>query len=86
MITCMKSLLYKVEYPDGTTDQLADNIIAENMMSQVDSEGHHYQVLTEVTDHKKDYSAISKLDGFMKSSNGKLHQKRTACGRKILLE
>ena len=25
--------LYKVEYPDVTTEQLADNIIAENMMS-----------------------------------------------------
>ena len=63
MITCMKSLLYKVEYPDGTTDQLADNIIAENMMSQVDSEGHHYQVLTEVTDQKKDHVAIAKVGG-----------------------
>ena len=33
-------------------------IIAENMMSQVDSEGHHYQVLTEVTDQKKDDSSM----------------------------
>ena len=32
--------LYKVEYPDGTTEQLVDNIIAENILSQVDSEGH----------------------------------------------
>ena len=38
--------LYEAEYPDGTTKQLEANIIAENMMSQVDSEGHHYQVLT----------------------------------------
>ena len=30
--------LYEVEYPDGMTEQLAANIIAENMMSQVDSE------------------------------------------------
>ena len=43
--------LYKVEYPDGTAEQLAANIIAENVMSQVDSEGHHYQELTEVNDH-----------------------------------
>ena len=40
--------LYEVEHPEGTTEKLADNIIAENMMSQVDSEGHHYKVLTEV--------------------------------------
>ena len=35
------------------------------MLSQVDSEGHHYQVLTEVTGHKKDYSSIAKIDGFI---------------------
>ena len=29
--------LYEVEYTDGTTEQLAANIIAENMMSQFDS-------------------------------------------------
>ena len=33
------------------------------MMSQVEFEGHHYQVLTEVTDHKNDDSAIAKVDG-----------------------
>ena len=61
-----KNSLYEVEYPDGTTEQLAANIIAENMISQVDSEGNHCQILTEVTDHKKDDSAISKVDGFIK--------------------
>ena len=78
--------LYGVEYPDGTTGQLASNIIAENMMSQVDSEGHHYQVLTEVTDHKKDDSAIAKVDGFIKSISGKIYRNRTTCGWKILVE
>ena len=65
--------LYEVEYPDGTTEQPEANIIAENVMSQVDSEGHHYQVPTEVTNHKNDDSAISKVDGFTKSISGNLH-------------
>ena len=38
--------LYEVEYPDGTMEQLVDNIIPENMMSQVDSEGLPYQLFT----------------------------------------
>ena len=57
--------LYEVEYPDGMVEQLASNIIAENMLSQVDSEGHHYQLLTELTYHKKYDSDISKVDGFI---------------------
>ena len=78
--------LYEVEYPDGTTEQLLANTIAENMMSQVDSEGHHYQVLTEVTDHKKDDIDISKVGGFIKSSSDNLHRKRTNSGWKLLVE
>ena len=78
--------LYEVEYPYVTTQQLAANMITENMMSQVDSEGHHYQVLTELTDHKKNYSAIAKLDCFVKSSSGNLHQKSTTRGWKLLVQ
>ena len=44
--TTHSKYLYKVEYPDGTTEQLEAKIIAENMMSQVDSEVNHYHVLT----------------------------------------
>ena len=58
--------LYEIEYTDGTMQQPVANIIADNMMSQVDSEGHNYQVLTEVTYYKKDDSSISKVDGFIK--------------------
>ena len=78
--------LYEVEYPDGTTKQLADNIIAGNIMSQVDSEGHHYQVLTEVADHNKDGSAISNVDSFVKSSSVNLHWKRKTRCWKLLVE
>ena len=78
--------LYEIEYTDGTTEQLAANIIAENMMSQVDSEGHKYQVLTEVTDHKKDDSDIAKVNSFIKSSSVNLHRKRKNCLWKLLVE
>ena len=56
------------------------------MMLQVDSEGHHYQVLTEVTDHKEDDSGISKVGSFIESSSGNLHRKRKNRGWKILVE
>ena len=39
------------------------------MISQVDSEFHHYQVLTEVTEQKIDNSAITNVDSFIKASN-----------------
>ena len=52
---------------------MAANIITENMLSQIDSKGHHYQVYTKVTDNKKGDSSIAKVDGFIKSSSGNLY-------------
>ena len=78
--------LDEVEYPDGMMEQLSDNIIAENILSQVGSEGNHYQLLTEVTDNKKDDSDIVKVGGFIKYSSGNLHRKRTSHGWKLLVE
>ena len=57
--------------------QLTANKITENIISQVDSEGHHYQLFTEVTGHKRYESAITKVNGYVKYSSGNLHRKST---------
>ena len=49
----------------STTDQLTDKIIADNTVSQVESEGCHYQVLTEKIYHKRDDSVITNINGFI---------------------
>ena len=78
--------IYEVNYPDGTMKQLAANKTAENMLSKVDSEGHHYQVSTKVKYHKIYYSDITKINVFIKYSNGNLHWNMKTCGWKILTE
>ena len=55
------------------------------MLSQVDCEVHHYQVLNEVTDHKKDDIAISKVGDLIKSSSGYPHWNRMTRGWKLLV-
>ena len=67
---------YEVEYPDGTTNQPTDKIIAENMISQVESKGHYYQVLPGVTVNKRDGNITTKVNSFIKSSNRYLQHKQ----------
>ena len=43
---------YEVEFPDGATDTFTANLISENMMSQVDAEGHSYSILSAIIDHR----------------------------------
>ena len=78
--------LYEVKFPDLTTEQLVDNIIAENILSQVDHECNIYKVLTEVADNKNYDCDIAKLDGFIKSSSGNLQWNRKTRGWKLLVE
>ena len=55
------------------------------MLSQADSEGHQYPLFTEATYLKRDDIAIIKVNGFIKSINGNLHQKNTTHGWKLLV-
>ena len=61
-------------------------MISENMLSQVDSEGHHYQVLKEMSDHYADGSELKRSDGFIRSCGGNLHGNKTTRCCKLEVE
>jgi hypothetical protein len=69
-IPILDSREYEVEFPDGATDVFTANIIAENLYSQVDSEGNSYSILEEIIDHKSDSTAVSKDDGYETTKQG----------------
>ncbi len=76
---------YVVEFTDGTTENYFANVIAECMYAQVDSEGNQYQLLSEITDHRSDNSAIQIADGFTTSRNGNRVPKSTTRGWSLLV-
>ena len=59
--------VYDVMFPDGAIQQYSANIIAENLYSQVDEEGHRYQLLEGIIMHRKHSQAVSKEDAYDKS-------------------
>jgi hypothetical protein len=75
---------YELEYDDGTADRYFANVIAENLYSQVDSEGHQFLVIQEITEHHRDSTAIDVADGFTISKNGNKVPKKTTRGWKFL--
>jgi hypothetical protein len=56
-------------------DTFTANIIAENLYSQVDSEGNSFSILVEIVDHKSDGMAVSKDDGYKVTKEGCKHPK-----------
>ena len=53
------------------------------MLSEVDSEGHKYQVIKDISAHSVDMIALKKSDGFIRSYGGNLHAKKTTRYRKL---
>ena len=72
--------VFEVEFCDGHTVAMTANAIAENLFSQVDSEGHRLLLMEEIIDHRRGSSAISLENSFVKSANGKKRRKETTKG------
>ena len=75
-----------VEMSDGSSQELTSNITNQSMSAQVYSEGHHYQLLQEITDHSKYRSAIPISDGMIRLHNGNVVPKKTTRGWDLLVE
>jgi hypothetical protein len=76
-----------VRFQDGAEQAYAANLIAENLYSQVDQEGHHFTLMKEIIDHEVSESAALPRDqSQVRDQSGRLRPKRTTKGWKMLVE
>ena len=54
---------YEVEFPDGTTDEVEANVVAESMVAECDPEKRQYRIFKEISDHRKDKNDLNVTDG-----------------------
>ena len=74
---------YDIELIDGTTETLTANIIAENLLVQVDEEGHRQLLLDEIIDYRRNNDAVHKSDSFIETNTGNRQRKMTKKGWEI---
>ncbi len=58
-------------------EEYAANVIAKNIYSQVDQEGHQFVILKEIIDHHKDQTAVAIDDKWVQHSINKTLCKTT---------
>ncbi|CAJ1938463.1 unnamed protein product [Cylindrotheca closterium] len=71
---------YEVDYADGGTEIFAANILAENLLAQVDEHGHKHRLMEEISDHRKTAKAITKSAGSMLLPSGRTRKRQTTAG------
>ena len=76
----MNTKIYDVMFPDGSVQQYAANSIAENIYSQIDSDGHRYQLMDHIMGHRTDGRAVARSEAFIVSKNGNKTRRQTTKG------
>ena len=82
----LKTLMYDVEFPDGAVKQYAGNVIAENVLSQVDQSGYHTQHLRRILAHKRLDDAVDIEDAYFTTKRGVRRRRQTTVGWQFLCE
>jgi hypothetical protein len=83
----LNSIVYEVEFPDGQVKEYAANMIAENMLTQVDSDGYSTTILKAIIDYRKDEAvAVSKADKYVYTSSGQSRLRKTTIGWSMLIQ
>ena len=69
---------------DGSEYRYHANVIAENIFAQCDDEGRRHAILKEITDHRKDNSAVDVTKGYTTTRKGVRIPKTTTRGWQLL--
>ena len=76
----LDSRQYEIEYLDGTTEVLTANIIAKNLLAQVDNQGHRHLMIDKIEDHQKNSDAVPKEKGTTITPSGLQRKRKTTKG------
>ena len=81
----LNTIIYDVEFPDGMVRQYAANTISENILSQVDSDGHTHNVIEAIIDYESDGHAVEKGHEYVVTRRGRKRLRHTTAGWKLLV-
>ena len=79
------AIVYDVEFPDCEVKEYADNVIAENILSQVYNEGFTLTLLDSILDFKQDEQAVSRDNQFSTTKRGSGRLTKKTFGWKLLV-
>ena len=82
----LNTMVYKVELNEGQLREYSANVIAENMLSQVDSDGFSLTLMDAIIDYRCTNTAIDKKDGYVYTKSGQKRKQKTTAGWELLVK
>jgi hypothetical protein len=83
---CLNSVMYEVEMPDGQVKEYCANVIAQNMLAQVDPDGYSMALMGGIVDHRRDHTkAVSVEEAYVVTKSGQKRLRKTTIGWDLLV-
>ena len=82
----LNTMIYDCKFPSGAVEKYAANIIAQNVLEQVDNDGHYTVTLKQILDHRREGNAVSKEQRFITMRNGQRKLRQSTVGWKFFVE
>ena len=77
----LNTMLYDVQFDDGTIEKYGANLIAQNVLEQVeDSAGHYAERIAAVVDHRRQGNAVSKGNRYVTTRDGRKKLRKSTAG------
>lgn len=67
---------YEARFPDGTTVDVAANVVAASLLENCDENGNEFRVLKEIVDHRSDETAVKLEDGWIRRKENRPEERR----------
>ena len=82
----LDTCVYKVQFPDGHTEEYAANIIAESLYSTVNDEGNTYFIMKDIVGHKSTCAAFVGDEQYIICKNRQKKLRMSTQGWKLCIE
>ena len=82
----LSTMIYDVKFPDGAVKQYGANVIAQNVLEQVEDDGHFTVKLKQIVDHRREGNAVSKEQRYITMRDGQRKLRQSTVGWKFLVE
>eukprot|EP00957_Ditylum_brightwellii_P089637 6826786-Ditylum_brightwellii.AAC.1 len=80
----LNSIVYKVKFPNREVKEYAANVIAENMLTQVDYEGFTTTMMEGIINHNRDENtAVHTKDKFVRTYSNQRRLRKSTAGWKL---
>jgi len=82
----LNSIVCEVEFPDGEVRECSANIIAENMLTQIDLDGCSLSLMKGIIDCRKDEMAVPMEDKCICTKSGQCRLRHATSGWQLLVK